>query len=56
MLDDNRIKNIIYRTEEMVQQLRALTTLAEDLGLVPSTHRWQLRTACNARSREIRYL
>lgn len=29
-----------YGAEETAQQLRELTALSEDMGLVPRTHRW----------------
>jgi hypothetical protein len=32
---------------EVAQQLRVLTALGEDLGLVPSIHLGQLPTTCN---------
>ena len=36
----------------MAQWLRTLNVLAENPGLVPSTHTGQLTTACNSSSRE----
>jgi hypothetical protein len=36
------------RAGEMAQHLRALTALAEDVGLIPGTHIRELTTACNS--------